>query len=129
MIAPVYQQNATGRYVYLPEKMRMLRLKSLVKIDSVELQAGHHYIDVALDEVILFIRPGKILPMAESALTVKQVEESKLTLYCCGEEGSSYELYQDDGFTTEFTLEGRTRTIIVADGKVITDRNSSYTIA
>lgn len=129
MIAPVYQQNATGRYVYLPEKMRMLRLKSLVKIDSVELQAGHHYIDVALDEVILFIRPGKILPMAESALTVKQVEESILTLYCCGEESSSYELYQDDGFTTEFTLEGRTRTIIVADGKVITDRNSSYTIA
>ena len=28
MIAPVYVQNATGRYVYLPEDMLMLRMKS-----------------------------------------------------------------------------------------------------
>lgn len=129
MIAPVYQQNATGRYVYLPEGMRMLRMKSLDKIESVELQAGHHYIEVALDEVILFIRPGKILPMATGAQRIDQVDDTMLSLYCYGENRSSYEFYQDDGFTTDITLEGRTSTITVEKGIVNSDRNSSYTIA
>ena len=34
MIAPVLQQNATGRYVYLPEEMKLLRLRAADDYDG-----------------------------------------------------------------------------------------------
>ena len=34
MIAPVYNQNAKGRYVYLPEEMAMLRLRGVDEYDT-----------------------------------------------------------------------------------------------
>lgn len=44
MIAPVYNQNAKGRYVYLPEEMAMLRFRGVDDYDTEILPAGHHYV-------------------------------------------------------------------------------------
>ncbi|MBR2715054.1 MAG: alpha-glucosidase, partial [Ruminococcus sp.] len=50
MIAPVYTQNASGRYVYLPENMTMLKLTGNGDIVETSMNKGHHYINVALNE-------------------------------------------------------------------------------
>ena len=65
MIAPVYEQNATGRYVYLPEKMKMLRFRSYDDYDEEILEAGDHYVKAALNEVLVFLRSGKELTLAK----------------------------------------------------------------
>ena len=67
MAAPVYVQNAHGRHVYLPEPMKLLRLRAVDDYDEEILPAGHHYIRCALDEMLLFIRPGHIIPVAQPA--------------------------------------------------------------
>ena len=58
------------------------------------------YVDVALNEVPLFIRSGKCIPVAEAAECVKDIDTSKLTML--GYEGSSYTLYEDDGVHKEY---------------------------
>ena len=70
MIAPVYEQNARGRYVYLPEEMKFIKFLPDGSISEEVLAKGIHYVDVALNEVPLFIRSGKCIPVAEAAVCV-----------------------------------------------------------
>ena len=104
MVAPVYTQNATGRYVYLPEPMKLLRLRSVEDYDEEILPAGHHYVPCALDEVLLFIRPGHIVPVGKPAQSVDALDAAApLTLWSYLPEGSGeYLLYTDDGETTDY---------------------------
>ena len=102
MIAPVYTQNAIGRYVYLPEDMMLVRFKAEGDIEQTEMKKGHHFVEVPLNEVILFIRKGKCIPLADFAECVADIDTKKLQLL--GYAGSSYQLYDDDGFTRECNL-------------------------
>lgn len=95
MIAPVYTQNAKGRYVYLPEEMKFVKFLPDGTISEEVLAAGHHYIEVALNEVPLFIRSGKCIPVAEVAEAVEDLDTEHLTML--GYEGAEYVLYEDDG--------------------------------
>ena len=61
MIAPIYEQNAVGRYVYLPEPMRFVLFKGDEIKHSEILDKGVHFIFAALSEVPLFIRKGRLL--------------------------------------------------------------------
>lgn len=74
MIAPVYKQNATGRYVYLPERMLFIRFRKYNDYDEMVLEAGDHYIEVGLNEVPVFVRPGKALPLAQPAMRVEDLD-------------------------------------------------------
>ena len=56
MIAPVYEQNARGRYVYLPEEMKFVKFLPDGTIAEEILEKGVHYVEVALNEIPLFIR-------------------------------------------------------------------------
>ena len=67
MIAPIYEQNAVGRCVYLPEEMRLVIFKDANVYRSEVLSQGTHYIEAALDEVPVFIRKGKKLPLCAPA--------------------------------------------------------------
>ncbi|MCQ2248624.1 MAG: alpha-glucosidase [Treponema sp.] len=80
MIAPIYEQNATGRHVYLPEDMKLVRFKDTKVIEQEELPKGHTYIHVPLDEVVIFIRKGHELALAEEADSIEDVEWDKLTV-------------------------------------------------
>ena len=100
MIAPVYEQNARGRYVYLPEEMKFVKFLADGSISEEVLEKGVHYVEVALNEVPLFIRSGKCIPVAEAAECVKDIDTSMLTML--GYEGSSYTLYEDDGVHKEY---------------------------
>ena len=100
MIAPVYEQNARGRYVYLPEEMKFIKFMPDGTIFEEVLAKGAHYVDVALNEVPLFIRSGKCIPVAEVAECVKDIDTEKLKML--GYEGSSYTLYEDDGIHKDY---------------------------
>ena len=56
MIAPVYQPNAIGRSVYLPEPMTMYRVKSPTDYVAEKMERGHAYVDVAINEVLIFVK-------------------------------------------------------------------------
>ena len=104
MLAPVYTQNASGRHVYLPEAMKLLRLRSVDDYDEEVLPAGHHYISCKLDEVLLFLRQGCAVPVAAPADCTAQLNESDLTLWCFrdAEGKAAYRMYSDDGETHDY---------------------------
>lgn len=97
MIAPVYTQNARGRYVYLPEEMMFVKFLPDGSILREIMEKGHHYVEIALNEVPLFIRKGKCIPVAEAAEWVDAIDMN--TIRYIGYDGAAYELYNDDGIT------------------------------
>lgn len=113
MAAPVYVQNAHGRHVYLPEPMKLLRLRAVDDYDEEILPAGHHYIRCALDEVLLFIRPGHIIPVAQPANNTSELDDASLTLWSFLPDGESaeYRMYRDDGVTTEYEKKEHWKTL------------------
>lgn len=113
MTAPVYVQNAHGRHVYLPEPMKLLRLRAVDDYDEEILPAGHHYIRCALDEMLLFIRPGHIIPVAQPANNTAELDDASLTLWSFLPNGESaeYRMYRDDGVTTEYEKKEHWKTL------------------
>lgn len=109
MIAPVYTQNARGRYVYLPEEMKFVKFLPDGSISEEILAKGHHYVEIALNEVPLFIRSGKCIPVAEAAEYVDALDTEHLTML--GYAGAEYTLYEDDGVGKEYEKEENYRTL------------------
>lgn len=99
MIAPVYTQNAYGRYVYLPERMKLLRFREDGTMEEEILEKGHHYVDVALTDVVFFLREGKTFPLARGGQHVGDPGLDELTMVKFGSGELVYELYDDDGIT------------------------------
>lgn len=113
MVAPVYTQNASGRHVYLPEAMKLYRIRSVDDYDTELLPAGHHYVRCALDEVLLFIRPGHAVPVARPASCTAQLDDTSLTLWACPDENGSARcrMYTDDGETSDFAAPEHWKTV------------------
>ncbi len=103
MIAPIYTQNAHGRTVYLPEPMKLLRLRSVCDYDEEVLPAGRHYLACGLDEVLLFLRPGHTVPVAQPAANTSLLDDTALTFWHFSLDGLPvpYRMYTDDGVTTD----------------------------
>ncbi len=74
MIAPVYTQNVKGRYVYLPEEMMLVKFTRDNHYTRQILAKGHHYIEVSLAEVPVFIRKGKTIPVVKAAECVEKLD-------------------------------------------------------
>ena len=119
MIAPVYEQNARGRHVYLPEDMLLVRFRSAEDYDLVPMKQGHHWVDLAIDEFLLFIRRGTIVPLAKSAEWVEAVDGSDLTMLGWLDGDARFTLYDDDGVSKDVDLgAGLTDiTVTVRDGR------------
>lgn len=79
MIAPIYKQNAKGRYVYLPEDMMLIRMRSYSDYETEVLSKGHHYVKADLNELVFFIRNGKSIPWGEPASSTATIDMGKLT--------------------------------------------------
>lgn len=121
MIAPVYEQNALGRHVYLPEEMLLVRFRSASDFDLVPVPAGHCWINLQLNEFPLFIRKGHAIPLAAAAEYTDAVDATHLALLGWLEDDVDVEttLYQDDGLCAAPTLDDHlTRIhIAVSEGK------------
>ena len=132
MLAPIFEQNAIGRTVYIPEDGYMLiRYKVSVSADTDEdpellekviYNKGHHYISMPIDEICFFIRPNSLLPLCNSSEWCKCSEIANIDVMTkivnatcgegCGAEESgngngnvSYMLYTDDGLTKDIRLD------------------------
>lgn len=92
MIAPVYTEHAKGRYVYLPEEMLFVKFKGDGCHTEERLGKGHHYVEIAVDEVPLFIRAGKCIPVVRAAQCVDEIDMG--TLAYIGFCGAEYEMYE-----------------------------------
>lgn len=120
MIAPVYTQNAEGRYVYLPEEMALLRFRSLTDYDTEILPAGHHYVRAGLYEMLVFLRPDKILLLSEGGECTDEVDMDRVKAVAFVKEGASYEWYEDDGKGKDYENPENY-------GKIIIDRSGNCT--
>lgn len=102
MLAPVYQPNATGRYVYLPEEMLLVTASGPENMRFEKMSAGHHYVPAAENELIFFVRKGHLLPLADPAENVKSLDASVLKVIAYPDTDTnaacSYTLYDDDGY-------------------------------
>ncbi|MBD5442814.1 MAG: alpha-glucosidase [Treponema sp.] len=74
MIAPVYEQNAIGRHIYLPEEMTLVRFKNAEVVEKTKVQKGHSYFYCPLDEVVIFLRKGSVLPLAAPAKNTTELD-------------------------------------------------------
>ena len=72
-----------------------------------------HYVRCALDEVLLFIRPGHAVPVARPASCTAQLDETSLTLWACPDENGSARcrMYTDDGETSDFAAPEHWKTV------------------
>ncbi len=105
MIAPVLEQNASGRYVYLPEDMLMIRFRSPEDYDLVPLAKGDHRIRLRLREFPLFVKrdhPVLLCPGGESTDTL---DDRSFTALCLTDRGAAFEFYRDDGTDPDPRLE------------------------
>lgn len=129
MIAPVYEQNARGRYVYLPEDMLMVRFRAAEDYDLVPMEKGHHWIELAMNEFPLFIRRGQVIPLAKPAEYVAGVNGKKLTLLGWLDHGTAFTLYDDDGETANIDLTaGLTLVDVQVKDGAVTARGDGLTL-
>ncbi len=93
MIAPVYEQNARGRYVYLPERMLCIHYRSLNDMNQTVYEKGHHYVDIDLNECIFFIRPNHLLVLGNKANRTTQLLEEQFEVIGFEAEKAVYEMW------------------------------------
>lgn len=114
MIAPVYTQNAKGRYVYLPEDMLMVNMTSPEEYHCQPMSKGHHYVPSKLNEVVIFVRKDHMLPLAcinEDLRTMNDVDFDDVEWLGFVEHKASYVYYKDDGVTKEYTKKENWETV------------------
>lgn len=93
MIAPVYTQNSIGRSVYLPEEMLFVKFLADGTVHQEIVDPGHHFIEVALNEVPLFILKGKKIPLVDPAEYVEALDMS--TMVYIGYSDAEYVLAEE----------------------------------
>ena len=109
MVAPVCEQNVTGRVVYFQERMKKLIFKDGIVEEGKVYEKGFSYVEMPMGTVHIFLREGYLFPVAKGGKCVEAVDFEDLTLYSFGEEIKPYEYYLDDGETKDFALESHIR--------------------
>ena len=111
MVAPVYTQNATGRVVYFPERMKELVFEEGKLTEGKIFEKGFSYVKMPIGTVHVFLREGYLLPVSKGGKCVEEVDFSNPELYSFGDEIRPYEYYNDDGETTDYEKETHIRMI------------------
>lgn len=120
MLAPVYQQNAKGRSVYLPERMMLVTMRSMTDYDTRIVEKGYHFIPAELNEVIFFIRENHVIPMSKGGCCVADVDFCNLDLLGYVTDQAVYELYDDDGNEKDYENPDHMIVInVTAEGEII----------
>lgn len=104
MIAPVCEQNVSGRVVYFPERMKQLVFRDGRIEEGYIFEKGFSYVNMPMGTVNVFLREGYLLPMAKGGKCVEDINFEDLKLYSFGEKIKQYEYYLDDGVTTHYDI-------------------------
>ena len=97
MIAPVYEPNAIGRYVYIPEDMIAVHFKGENNYTIDKYKIGHYFVEIPNDEVVVFIRKNKVLPLVDSADCTAHLDFSTLRFIGEIENTFQYTLCTENG--------------------------------
>ena len=98
MIAPLMEKGKNERRVYLPEDMTQVTYDGKA-FRVTPVKQGWIQIHAELNEVVFFIRKGKLIPVAKDAAGIDQVDLENVTLMG---DGRHYEQYLDDGQTKDY---------------------------
>lgn len=109
MIAPICEQNVSGRVVYFPERMKELIFKNGTIEEGNVYEKGFSYVEMPMGTVHVFLREGYLLPVANGGKCVEDIDFEDLKLYSFGKTIKSYEYYLDDGETKAFDIESHVR--------------------
>ena len=101
MIAPVLEQNANGRHIYLPEDMLLIRFRSASDYDLLPLPRGDHWIDLALGEFPLLVRRNRAVLLCPGGESTDELDDTRFTALGWITEPASCALYRDDGLTPD----------------------------
>ncbi|QXM06386.1 TIM-barrel domain-containing protein [Crassaminicella indica] len=102
MISPVYEENAKGRYVYLPEDMLLWKVEDYNDRSYQVVKAGHRYLEVDFSEIPIFIRKNKMLVLGKSAKNVESIDNGELHVIAFVTDKAKYIYYDDDGKSYDY---------------------------
>jgi len=93
LVAPVYQQGATSRTVYLPAGANWVDFYSGARLSGgQEVQA-----DAPVTRIPLFVREGSILPTGPEIQSTADKQDGSLLLTIYAGADGSFDLYEDEG--------------------------------
>jgi len=118
MLAPIYEQNSRGRSVYLPEKMVLWKATAFEHLNEEEFELmdeGYHFVDVALNVIPLYLKPGKLVVLTKPGNRVSTLDESNLVVLGYVPGKAIYELYNDDGLTKGYKSGDSLKTMFKVD--------------
>lgn len=104
MIAPIYTQNSHGRYVYLPEKMKMIKFKNSTEFEEKILDKGDHFISLELHEFCIFILENKAIPFSNIASSTEEINYTDFN-FISFNENINYDYYSDNGIEKNISLD------------------------
>lgn len=119
MIAPVYEQNAIGRYVYLPEDMLYVVFRSSSMRRYQIMGRGLQFIPAAVNEVPMFIRRNKILPLCRNEQCTDKIDTSMFEIIAFADSPCEYLLYEDDGISKNYTAPENCARFAITDNQGI----------
>jgi len=102
MLAPIYTPNTFSRNVWMPEDMLLWKVGDYTDFNYSLHPKGHHFIDIELDEIPLFIRKNKILVIGNHSHNIDSIDQSEITVIAYVQDLATYRLYNDDGVTTNY---------------------------
>ena len=102
MATPIYEENATGRYVWLPEEMVLWKVSKGEDRCYEVMDKGHSFIEVDIDEIPIFIRKNKMIILGKHANRVEDLEKEELNIIAFIEDRATYTYYDDDGKSYDF---------------------------
>ena len=124
MIAPVYEQNAVGRPVYLPEDMLFVRFRSAWDYDCIPMKKGAHYVMLALNEAALFIRRNALLPLCTARVrSTEDLDLEHFRLLGWVTDRAESALYTDNGHSLPESADARTFhfRVRLSENKLVSD--------
>ena len=113
MIAPVCEQNASGRVIYFPERMKRILFSDGAVEEGEVYEKGVSYVEMPGGTVSIFLREGYIFPIADGGTNVAEVDFEHLKMYSFGTKLLPYEYYTDDGETKNYDLQKHIRVLTI----------------
>ncbi len=120
LAAPVIYGKGSRKRVYLPKGSAWYRFST-----------GERYeggttvdVDVPLEETLMFVKEGALLPLAEPLMYVPEDAVFDITLYAYGDGDCSCTLIGDDGYSNDYKTKGVDFITVTVQGDSYTEEGS-----